>query len=108
MDIMVREFTKDDINAANAIWNSVVEDGIAFPQKDLLDEETGIPYTAVFQQTNIGGAYYDQMQQLGGEITYERIYAFALNKQENDFCSWFDPEKYKVINASNWKEFISS
>ena len=72
----------------------------------VIDEETGIPYTAVFQQMNIGGAYYVQMQQLGGEITYERIYAFAVKKRENDLCSWFDPEKYKGINASNWKEFI--
>ena len=25
----------------NAVWNEVVEDGIAFPQEDTLDEETG-------------------------------------------------------------------
>ena len=68
--------------------------------------ETGIPYTAVFQQMNMGGAYYDQVHKLGGEITYEQIYTFALKKQENDFCSWFDLEKYKTINASNWKDFI--
>ena len=72
----------------------------------VIDVETGTPYTAVFQQMNMGGAYYDQMQKVGSEITYERIYTFAIKKQENDFCSWFDPEKYKEINASNWREFI--
>ena len=71
----------------------------------VIDVETGIPYTAAFQQMSMGGAYYDQMQ-LGTEITYEQIYTLAIRKQENDFCSWFDPEKYKGINASNWKEFI--
>ncbi len=72
----------------------------------VIDTETGIPYTAVFQQMNMGGAYYDLMHKLGEEITYKQIYNFALKKQENDFCYWFDPEKYKTINASNWKDFI--
>ena len=72
----------------------------------VIDVETGRPYTAVFHQMNMGGAYCDQMQKLGGEITYEQIYTFALQKQENDFCAWFDSEKYKSIDASNWKDFI--
>ena len=44
----------------------------------VIDMENGTPYTDVFQQMNIGGAYYDQMRKLGGEITYEQIYTFAL------------------------------
>ena len=67
-------------NLGGMAWASVV-----------IDVETGIPYTAVFQLMNIGGAYYDQMQQLGGEITYEQIYTFAIKKKENGFCSCFDP-----------------
>ena len=72
----------------------------------VIDTETGTPYTAVFRQMNMGGAYYDQMHKLGGEITYEQIYTFALKKQKNDFCAWFDPEKYKGIDASSWKNYI--
>lgn len=72
----------------------------------VIDIETGIPYTAVFQQMCMGGAHYSQMHAIDDGITYEQIYTFALQKQENDFCAWFDPEKYKNINASNWKDFI--
>ena len=57
MDIRVREFTKEDIKEANAIWNSVVEDGIAFPQKDLLDEETGIQF---FEEQSFTAIAYDE------------------------------------------------
>ena len=43
MSIMtiIREFNDKDIPSMNAIWNEVVEDGIAFPQEDKLDMETG-------------------------------------------------------------------
>ena len=36
--ITVREFNKNDIPAMTEIWNSVVEDGIAFPQTETLSE----------------------------------------------------------------------
>lgn len=50
----------------------------------VIDTENGLPYTAVFQESNIGGAYFPQMHKLGGEITYEQIYLFALkNKRMN-------------------------
>ena len=37
----VRAYEKKDLDAVNAIWNEVVEDGIAFPQLELLDRESG-------------------------------------------------------------------
>ena len=36
MSIKVREFNENDIQAANEIWNEVVEDGVAFPQEEYL------------------------------------------------------------------------
>ena len=39
--MMVRKYEDKDIPAMIAIWNEVVEDGIAFPQEELLDEVTG-------------------------------------------------------------------
>jgi len=41
MSIVVREFTCKDIPAMIVIWNEIVEDGIAFPQIELLDEKGG-------------------------------------------------------------------
>jgi L-amino acid N-acyltransferase YncA len=41
MSISVRKFTREDIPAMVIIWNEIVEEGIAFPQMELLDEKTG-------------------------------------------------------------------
>lgn len=45
-NIVVREYQDTDVLQMNAIWNSVVEDSIAFPQEDLLDEESGKEFFA--------------------------------------------------------------
>ena len=39
--ITVRPYKDSDLFQMIAIWNEVVEDGIAFPQEELLDEESG-------------------------------------------------------------------
>ena len=41
MSIIVREFDKNDMEAMVEIWNEVVENGVAFPQTELLDENSG-------------------------------------------------------------------
>lgn len=41
MNIYVREYGKDDIKEMIRIWNEVVEEGIAFPQEELLNTDTG-------------------------------------------------------------------
>lgn len=41
MDITVREYSESDLGSMIKIWNEVVEEGIAFPQEELLNEETG-------------------------------------------------------------------
>ena len=46
MNIRVRAYEKKDLAAMNAIWNEVVEEGIAFPQEELLDETTGAAFFA--------------------------------------------------------------
>lgn len=37
MELRIREYEAKDLDAMVAIWNRVVEDGIAFPQEELLD-----------------------------------------------------------------------
>lgn len=39
MDINIREYQDKDLQAMTEIWNEVVEDGVAFPQTDLLTIE---------------------------------------------------------------------
>ena len=56
MEIRLREYAKADVKAAAAIWNQVVEDGEAFPQKELLTEESG---NAFFLEQSYTGIAYD-------------------------------------------------
>ncbi|MCM1288162.1 MAG: GNAT family N-acetyltransferase [Clostridium sp.] len=64
MGILIREFTASDIEEAASIWNTVVADGVAFPQLDLLDEETGLDF--FMQQSFTGVAYNEENNQIMG------------------------------------------
>ena len=52
--ILVRKYSEADIPEMSAIWNEVVEEGIAFPQEELLTEETARDFFA--SQTYCGVA----------------------------------------------------
>lgn len=41
MNIIIRRHTDDDLQSMIKIWNEVVEDGIAFPQTECLDINSG-------------------------------------------------------------------
>ena len=41
MNVQVRKFRPEDIPAMTVIWNEVVEEGVAFPQMEPLDDRTG-------------------------------------------------------------------
>lgn len=57
MNIGIRMYEKDDVAAAIAIWNEVVEDGVAFPQMELLTESSG---DAFFSEQSFTGIAYDE------------------------------------------------
>ena len=57
MNIKVREFNENDIQAANEIWNEVVEDGVAFPQEECLTEKSGLEF---FKSQSYTGIAYDE------------------------------------------------
>ena len=44
--MIIREYRKEDLPSMVEIWNEVVEEGIAFPQLDLLDAVTGEEFFA--------------------------------------------------------------
>ena len=46
MEKTVRQLEERDLGAAVRIWNQVVEEGAAFPQEELLTEETGRAFFA--------------------------------------------------------------
>lgn len=63
MTIRIREYEQNDVKEAVTIWNQVVEDGIAFPQTELLTGETGDKF---FREQSFTGIAYDDES---GEIT---------------------------------------
>lgn len=46
MKLIVREYKESDLPAMIRIWNEVVEEGVAFPQEELLTEDTGKEFFA--------------------------------------------------------------
>lgn len=56
MNIQIRPYKEQDLNALLEIWNEVVEEGIAFPQLELLTQETG---SAFFQEQTFCGVAED-------------------------------------------------
>ena len=63
MHITVRAYTHADAEAAAAIWNEVVEDGVAFPQEELLSTETG---AAFFESQTYTGIAEDETGKVVG------------------------------------------
>lgn len=56
MEIKVKKFTDEDTKSAIDIWNYVVEEGVAFPQLDLLTENSGKEF---FNSQTFTGIAYD-------------------------------------------------
>ena len=53
----IKAYEKIEVAQVIAIWNRVVEDGVAFPQTECLDEKTG---DAFFAQQSFTGVAYDE------------------------------------------------
>ena len=86
MNIKVRQYTKADINDANAIWNAVVEEGIAFPQEEILNEVTGDDF---FSSQSYTGIAYD------GE-TGETVGLYILHPNNVGRCGHICNASYAV------------
>ena len=63
MNIVIRKYEEKDLSAMIEIWNEIVEEGIAFPQEDFLNHESGAgffasqTYTGVAEDTGTGKIY---------------------------------------------------
>ncbi|MCC2254828.1 GNAT family N-acetyltransferase [Ruminococcus sp. CLA-AA-H200] len=62
MDIRIRAYDSADAQAASAVWNQVVEEGVAFPQMEILTPEEGDRF---FREQSFTGIAYDAQS---GEI----------------------------------------
>ena len=86
MNIKVKEFTREDIGPAIAIWNKVVEDGVAFPQTEPLTAESG---TEFFESQSFTGLAYDAQS---GEI----VGLYILHPNNVGRCGHISNASYAV------------
>ena len=64
MNIIIRKYTETDLPEMIQIWNEIVEEGIAFPQEELLSIESGGEFFA--SQTYTGVAVDAETGQIYG------------------------------------------
>lgn len=57
MNIFIQKYESKDVEQACAIWNQVVEDGIFFPQEEILTIQTGEVF---FQEQTYTGIAFDR------------------------------------------------
>ena len=60
--MVLREYNADDLKEMIDIWNEVVEEGVAFPQEEVLDEVTG---KAFFASQSYCGVAEDEGEVVG-------------------------------------------
>lgn len=54
--MIIREFNKSDILQMISIWNDIVEEGMAFPQENCLDEKEGYAFFSLQSYTAVAEA----------------------------------------------------
>ncbi len=64
MNIKIREYKTQDAKDAIEIWNTVVQDGIAFPQEECLTEKSGDEFFK--SQTFTGIAFDEETSEIVG------------------------------------------
>ena len=100
MSITVREYGENDIKGMISIWNEVVRDGVAFPQTEELDFESGKKFfaeqtccpVATDENGEILGMYILHPNNVGrcGHICNASLCRIALSVLKNTaskFCS---------------------
>ncbi len=86
MNIKVRAYSSGDTTDAIEIWNTVVQDGLAFPQLDCLDIEDGEAFFT--EQTYTGIAYDDD--------TGETVGLYILHPNNIGRCGHISNASYAV------------
>ncbi len=90
MNIIVRKYYENDIEEMNKIWNEVVEEGIAFPQTECLDEISGSKFFA--EQTCCSVAVDTQSNKILG--------LYILHPNNIGRCGHISNASYAVSSAA--------
>ena len=89
--MIIRRFCEDDLEEMIGIWNEIVEEGIAFPQEDILDSKSGKDFFS--SQTYTGVA-----------ILNEKVVGlYILHPNNVGRCSHIANASYAVSNDMRGK-----
>ena len=90
MKIAVRKYTQADLPEMINIWNEVVEEGVAFPQEEFLNADTGAEFFA--SQTHTAVAFDEDNGRVLG--------LYILHPNNIGRCSHIANASYAVASAS--------
>lgn len=93
MSIIIRAYQSEDILQMNRVWNEIVEDGIAFPQMEILDKTSGEEFFA--SQSYCGVAEDTE----SGEI----VGLYILHPNNVGRCGHISNASYAVRSSSRGK-----
>lgn len=88
--ISIRKYKPQDLASMLHIWNEVVEEGIAFPQEDFLDEKTGSAFFA-------GQSYCGVAEDAGNENI---LGIYILHPNNVGRCGHISNASYAVSSKS--------
>ncbi|WP_099469522.1 GNAT family N-acetyltransferase [Konateibacter massiliensis] len=90
MSIEIREFCKEDVGQMIEIWNEVVKEGVAYPQTELLDEESGL---ALFERQSFTGVAVDT-------VSKEVLGLYILHPNNIGRCGHISNASYAVSSRA--------
>ncbi len=85
--MIIRKYTQRDINEMIEIWNEVVEEGVAFPQEEYLNLESG---TAFFSSQS-----YTGVAEIDGKI----VGLYILHPNNVGRCGHIGNASYAVLSG---------
>ena len=88
---MVRQYNSDDLEEMIAIWNEVVDDGVAFPQEEFLDPDSGAVFFASQSYTGVA------------EIDGKIMGLYILHPNNVGRCGHICNASYAVASAARGK-----
>ncbi len=95
--MIIRQYTTEDISTMLELWNSIVEEGNAFPQEEVLSEESGKEFFA--SQSYTGVAVDDAGNILG---------LYILHPNNVGRCGHIANASYAVAMSSRGKHIGKS
>ncbi len=90
MSLEIREITDNELKECIEIWNSVVTDGAAFPQMEILNSDTGKKF---FSEQTYSGAAVDT-------LNHEVVGLYILHPNNVGRCGHICNASYAVKKRS--------